>query len=60
MKEHLEFLDSLHVNLTQGGMLLVNFILAFVFSIVIVSWAGYDYPHGGFDELIAYIDSLNT
>ena len=30
MKEHLEFLDSLHVNLTQGGMLLVNFILAFV------------------------------
>lgn len=30
MKEHLEFLDSLHVNLTQGGMLAVNFILAFV------------------------------
>lgn len=30
MKEHLEFLDSLHVNLTQGGMLVVNFILAFV------------------------------
>lgn len=30
MKEHLQFLDSLHVNLTQGGMLLVNFILAFV------------------------------
>lgn len=30
MKDHLEFLDSLHVNLTQGGMLAVNFILAFV------------------------------
>lgn len=30
MREHILNLDSLHVNLTQGSMLIVNFILAFV------------------------------
>ena len=30
MKEHLQILDQLEVNLTQGSMLLVNIILAFV------------------------------
>ena len=30
MREHILNLDSLHVNLTQGCMLIVNFILAFV------------------------------
>lgn len=30
MKEHLAFLDTLNVNLTQGSMTLVNIILAFV------------------------------